>query len=225
MTTTLILVAIAAVLGLGMSGGKNGDVKPVTGGGAGGGGGGGTGKPGGGGGGLPGKPGTKPDPKPTPKPKPTTKPTTKPTAIYWGTKREVPSWFEDNSLWVSPDCETVMEGRLFEAYSTGAVLRADGTIGQGKTVSSIPEPTLVDTLAAAPDNGVYGFAAYLIEHEGFTDPEEIALRVLIEANALCADIPPEQWPQGLEDWFFSLVERIEPWVADETGQQWGGFDG
>jgi hypothetical protein len=132
----------------------------------------------------------------------------------WGTGA-VPEDFDwdSNMFWISPDCDTVVEGYLFETASWQDSLNA------------IEAPTLMETLAAEtypgmdpPDNTVYGFIDYIMTYEGYDSAEGVALRVVQEANALCADVPMDNWPEELSEWFASFVERIGPWVDNNLGE-------
>lgn len=124
----------------------------------------------------------------------------------------IPDWFnqDGNSFWVDPECRFVLEGDWFETRS------------KGWPISAVSEPTLAETLAAPASGGpqwnsVYGFVDYLIDYEGYETPDAIALRVLQDANPLCADIPPAQRSQGLAFWFKSFRDRIAPYVYDSIG--------
>ena len=124
--------------------------------------------------------------------------------------------WDGNQIWIAPNCDTVAEGVLFET-------------GHLDTSNALEAPSLMETLqlrsapdVPEPDNSVYGFVDHLMSLEGFDSAEGIALRVMQEANALCADIPMENWPEPLNEWFESFVERIQPWVSDNLGGI--GFD-
>lgn len=114
--------------------------------------------------------------------------------------------FGGNDLWVSPDCEWVVEGNRF---------------WQTNKVNAEEAPTL-EAVLAIDDNGVNGFIDYLINDQGFRSPEEITWRILQEASPLCADLDPEQWGEGLAQWFENFVARIVPYVEETTGGI--GFD-
>ena len=126
----------------------------------------------------------------------------------WGTGA-VPDDFgwETNEFWISPDCDTVVEGWLFETNSWQ----------EWGEVSALEAPTLRETLAIAPDNSVYGFIDYIMTYESFGSPEEVALRIMQETNALCADIPVHNWSLEVSEWFNDFVERIRPWVEENIG--------
>jgi hypothetical protein len=66
-------------------------------------------------------------------------------------------------------------------------------------------------------NSVWGFIDYLIDWEGYVDPQEIALRIVMEENALCRDLGPDYWPTPLASWFDDFVSRITPGVIERTG--------
>jgi hypothetical protein len=128
----------------------------------------------------------------------------------WGDGLFPEDWdFDSNGFWISPDCDYVLEGWYFETYSWQ------------KTISAIEASTLYGTLQEAPDNSVYGYLAYLINEEGVDTPPQLAIRVMQEASPMCvevfADQDLEDWPPGLAEWFESFVERITPWVVEETG--------
>jgi hypothetical protein len=109
---------------------------------------------------------------------------------------------EGNGIYISPNCDLVLEGKFFEPVS------------KGLPITGIEGETLVDTLAADPENSVYGYIDYLIITGGFREPTEIAEQVMREANALCADVPFWQRPPALAQWFDSFVARISPWVEE-----------
>jgi hypothetical protein len=169
----------------------------------------------------------KPKPTPTPTPKPTPKPATpKPTPATpkpkpkpkptipkpapsggrtFGTGTPPAGWnAQGNGFFISPDCDFILEGKLFEPGANASY------------VSAISQPTLSETLAESPDNSVYGYIDYLVDFEGYQGAEEIALQVMREGNSLCADVPIDQWPPALAAWFDSFVDRIEPWVYGAT---------
>jgi hypothetical protein len=109
-----------------------------------------------------------------------------------------------NLLYIAPDCDLVLEGERFEPRSAGAF-----------NITAIEEATLVDTLAI-PGNSVYGYIDWLMANSPATSTEAIALQIMREANALCADLPEASWPPALAQWFASFVDRIRPWVEEPT---------
>jgi hypothetical protein len=136
----------------------------------------------------------------------------------WGDGPIPEDWdFDSNQFWISPDCETVLEGWHFETY------------GYGVGVNAIEAPTLVDALAQRsapdvekPDNSVYGYLSYLTDVEGLEIlPPDFAMRVMFETNPLCADAYADQdmedWPPGLMEWFDSFVERTTEPIEEATG--------
>lgn len=131
----------------------------------------------------------------------------------------IPDWFDadGNSFWVDPDCRFVLEGDAFEPLSKGRETRSnpDGS------VNAASEPTLAETLSYRDGviavNSVYGFVDYLIDYEGMDNPDEIALRVLQEGNALCADIPAAQRSEGIRFWLADFSDRISQWVYESVG--------
>lgn len=126
-----------------------------------------------------------------------------------GTPPGIPEDFDfgGNGLWISTDCEWVVEGNRF---------------WQEGQVNAEERPTLDATLAI-DDNSVLGFVDYLINDQGYQQPEEIAWKILVEASPLCADLDPEQWGEGLAQWFQNFVARLTPYVEEALGGI-GSFD-
>lgn len=150
---------------------------------------------------------TKPKPTPDgPKPKP------KVPAKGFGDPKTLPTWFDPagNDFWISPDCSYVAEGALFLPFTANVLAEQ--------------QPSLAETLGVERNgrkNTVWGFIDFLIEVDGYTAAPAITYRILQEANALCGDLPYEQWPAGLKAWAEDFEKRI---VSHVEALVYGGDD-
>lgn len=134
-------------------------------------------------------------------------------------------WDPVRGLWISPDCESVVEG---PAWWTGNVI-VDGVpempalkygpegfpenytqagalqIPYAGTVSA----PLREFLAAQPDVGAVMWVVDRVSTTGQDlQPEDVAQAILSEYAPLCADADPSTWSEAIRDWYQSIVRRI-----------------
>ncbi len=113
-------------------------------------------------------------------------------------------WDPIRGLWISPDCELVVEAPGWYCGSTGAGWQTPQVYG-GFSCTAIEHASYVDTMAE-PGNGVAGYVDFLIG-AGW-QPEDIAWQILTEVSPMCADLPTDMWGDGLWSWYQGFVERV-----------------
>lgn len=191
---------------------------------------------GGGGGGSdtptgPGGGGDKPTPaKPTPsKPTGPTKPKPKPVTPTngpkpkgrgygggkWGTGT-VPANFDwdGNQLWISPSCDTVAEGARFMPIA-GRMSISDENTPTLQAALALRSPPNAPASNKAAMNQVYGFIDYLLDTEGYDQPEDVVARIFSDASPMCAAVDPTQWGPALVEWYQSFSDRAAEYVESE----------
>lgn len=137
-----------------------------------------------------------------------------------GKTYEVPPDFDpDRGIWVSPDCELVVEAPGFwngleskppfteltpipASRMMPANVPAFGDAGD----ASIEAPSIRDVWAQSQTAGAVGFVDYWV-NQGI-QPEAIATRLLQEIAPMCAQVPTASWGHGLADWYDATVRRI-----------------
>ena len=117
--------------------------------------------------------------------------------------------FGGNGLYVSVDCDYVIEGNLF--WPTGSL-------------SAVEAPTLEAVLAVSRDNTVVGYLDYLIDTLGYRQPEQVAWKILEEASPMCASVDPAQWGEGLQAWYETFVARVSDYMEEATLLAGDDFD-
>lgn len=136
-------------------------------------------------------------------------------------------WDPVRGLWISPDCEYVVEGPGWyfglclgpEGYRVCDLNYRDGwpwsTDGGSLTGNG---QTMAEHLGSAEDAGALGFVANRLA-EGL-QPEDVARLILEEYAPMCADVDPSMWSPALSSWYQSLVARI---VEESESELGGGF--
>lgn len=118
--------------------------------------------------------------------------------------------FGSNKIWISPGCDVVLEGELFEPGGSFAIAELEApTLAQALELRTAPD-------LATPDNSVYGFLAYLIDQGIATTPSALASRVLAEASPGCAG-DPSTWSPVITAWHADFSQRIASWVSETVG--------
>jgi hypothetical protein len=107
--------------------------------------------------------------------------------------------FAGNKIWISPDCEYVVEGNLFWPVP-GEMINAE-------------EAETLDAVLAIERNSVIGYVDALIARD-YTDPAVVAQQILQEVSPLCADLDPAMWGDGLRAWYENFVERLIPYLEE-----------
>ena len=113
-------------------------------------------------------------------------------------------WDPVRGIYISPDCEMVVEAPGWYCGSSGPELETPQIFG-GFSCTAIEFDNYFDTMAE-PGNGVAGYIDFLAG-VGF-QPEEIAFQILSEVSPLCADLPFDMWSPGLVAWWDSFLERV-----------------
>lgn len=172
-----------------------------------------------GGGNKPKPGGDKPKPSGGDKPKPPAPKGPKPKGRgygggHWGTGN-VPASFnwDGNQLWISPNCDTVAEGSYFmPAYPAwqapdggGPTLEATLKKKTGPAGSSDPRDLFQ----------VYSFIDYLVNEQGYQQPEDVVAAIFSEVAPMCAAVDPVQWGSALVDWYTSFSERVAEYVESQ----------
>lgn len=101
--------------------------------------------------------------------------------------------------WVSPDCNTVVEGSRFWADVT------------------VPLDEM-DVVLSTKENALARGARWYIEWAkaaGYTDPKEMVDDMLRILAPLCADAPVSAWSNALYSWYNSAVEKAVEYI--DTG--------
>ncbi len=128
-----------------------------------------------------------------------------------GTTYNIPDdWDPIRGLWISPDCEVVVEAPGWFCGASGD----DPFLYGGAQCNSVEFETYAVTMDD-PGNGVAGYIYFLIGLG--QQPEQIAYQILTEISPLCADLPDNMWPDGLYDWYEVFLER----VIVEWESEWG----
>lgn len=107
-----------------------------------------------------------------------------------------------NKIWANPDCTMIVEGAFFEPLTLGLPLTA------------IEADTLAGTLAADPENSVYGYIDYLMDTRGLQDTWEIVDAIARNVGLECVNAPPGSLAHA---WQQSLASRIAEYVEDNGG--------
>jgi hypothetical protein len=107
--------------------------------------------------------------------------------------------FGGNKIWVSADCEFVVEGNLFWP-TPGEMINAE-------------EAETLEAVLAIEGNSVIGYVDVLIARD-YTDPAVVAQQILQEVSPLCADLDPAMWGEGLLAWYENFVERLIPYLEE-----------
>ena len=129
-----------------------------------------------------------------------------------GTTYKIPDdWDPTRGLWISPDCEVVVEAPGWFCGSSG---QDEPFHYGGPQCNSVEFETYLATMDD-PGNGVAGYIYFLINLG--EQPEQIAYQILTEISPLCADLPDNMWPDGLFDWYETFLER----VIVEWESEWG----
>lgn len=113
-------------------------------------------------------------------------------------------WDPVRGLYISPDCEMVVEAPGWYCGAGGPDLQTPQLYG-GFACTAIEFESYVDTMAE-PGNGVAGYVDFLLGVG--MQPEEIAFQILTEVSPLCADLPDNMWPEGLAAWYSGFLDRV-----------------
>jgi len=120
-------------------------------------------------------------------------------------------WDPIRGLWVSPDCEMVVEAPGWFCGSTG---ETPHPLGSGYCVA-VERESYEETMAE-PDNGVAGYIEFLINMAAY--PDEIAGQIVGEAiPEACWSLPAAEWPDGLWAWWEGFLARVTAWWEDAWG--------
>jgi hypothetical protein len=137
----------------------------------------------------------------------------------WGTGA-VPASFNPNGnlLWISPDCDTVAEGAWFMPTLVQAIT--------GNNIDTMDAHLALRSPPGSSDpraqNGIYGFIDYLINDQGYEQPEDVTARIFSEASPMCAAVDPSQWGPALAEWYQEFAGRVAEYVESEmTGIPFG----
>lgn len=118
--------------------------------------------------------------------------------------------FTSNRIWISPACDVVLEGELFEPGESFSIVELEApTLAQALELKSAPN-------LPRPDNSVYGYLVYLIDNGIATTPDALASRVLAQASPACSG-PPSTWSPVITAWHADFSKRIASWVAETVG--------
>lgn len=126
-----------------------------------------------------------------------------------------PDWDELRGLWISPDCEMVVEGPGFWCGLQRRSL-ADPTLevaSPGVCDASVERPTLAELWAASPTVGAVGHADFWLSNGA--QPGEVAMAIVRELAPLCSEGDPSQWSDAVAQWFNHHVERVTDYLAGE----------
>ena len=123
-------------------------------------------------------------------------------------------WDPIRGLWISPDCQMVVEAPGWFCGSSGAGEAEVANAPGGFVCEAVEEQTLIDTMAI-PNNGASGYIASMVL-AGY-QPEEIAIAIVAETSPLCADVSVDQWGAGLIAWYESLLARVIEMWEEERG--------
>lgn len=118
-------------------------------------------------------------------------------SAWWGDPSKIPADFDwnGNGIFISTDCTAIAIGAEFSPVQFTIV----GAVTREKI------DTLQSARVHAPDGPLWNFWLYLMYNQGFTQPEDLAARVLAEEAPLCADMPDDMWPAGLSSFYQALV--------------------
>lgn len=111
-------------------------------------------------------------------------------------------WDPVRGLFISPDCEMVVEA---PGWFCGSGENDTPQVFGGFACTAIEFDSYHETMAE-PGNGVAGYVEFLIGLG--SQPEQIAFTILTEVSPLCADLPDAQWPPGLVAWYEAFLERV-----------------
>lgn len=130
-----------------------------------------------------------------------------------GTTYTIPAdWDPIRGLWISPDCEMVVEAPGWFCGSDGDI--TPWVFGAGQC-NAVEFDNYADTMAD-PGNGVAGYVEFLINMGMF--PDEIAGTIVGEAvPEACWSLPVEQWPDGLWAWWEGFLARVTAWWEEAWG--------
>jgi len=122
-------------------------------------------------------------------------------------------WDPIRGLWVSPDCEMVVEAPGWFCGSGGPDLETPQPFPGEPFCTAMPADTYAGTMDV-PGNGVAGYLDFLFEIG--MGPEEAAWQVLVEAAPECA-LDPADMPDGLFAWWEGWVARVVYWWEEYHG--------
>ena len=120
-------------------------------------------------------------------------------------------WDPLRGLWISPDCEVVVEAPGWYCGVGGPQGLTPQAWGDFSCRGILAE-SYVETMAVER-NGVTGYVEFLIETG--LQPEQIAFQIVQEIAPMCADAP--MWPAGLLAWWDDFLRRVV--------EQWEEFHG
>lgn len=137
-----------------------------------------------------------------------------------GKKKPAPpaDWdFGGNRIWISPDCNYVVEGNRFMPLDDFDI-NAESPTKAGATLDEA-----LDLYGG--DNSVWGYVDYLVEGNDeagikgiYNDPVHVAWHILRDAAPACNEIDAEKyWGDGLYFWFQSLLERLKGEFPERYG--------
>ncbi len=143
--------------------------------------------------------------------------------------------FDARGLYISEDCEWVLEGPAFWPARPGTLaFRAlinrsgdpddpTGIRERCQGVTTMAGVIFATTFKADPSGGVTGepgasqctvldlFDTRMLQ-EGQTDPKLLADAIVRETAPLCFDAPVDTWPEGFAIWYDYFVERVREYV-------------
>ncbi len=144
--------------------------------------------------------------------------------------------FSSNALWISPDCEVVLEGDWFRPSEDGFVVNA---IEPTEHPGYIPGQEVSAVLAVMADNSIAGFVDWAMDH-GYPAPPEVFMawvserfvlserpepspvavalgaEVLRQLSPLCLDVPDpaHHWGPGLELWMEDFLVWLDQYLRE-----------
>ena len=120
-------------------------------------------------------------------------------------------WDPIRGLWISPDCEMVVEA---PGWFCGSDNDTPYIFGAGQC-NVVEFESYADTMAE-PGNGVVGYIEYLVNMGAY--PDEIAGQIVGEAiPPECWSLPAADWPPGLWAWWEGFLARVTAWWEEAWG--------
>lgn len=137
-------------------------------------------------------------------------------------------WDPIRGLWISPDCDWIVEGPGWWNGTPGgqqiAITYQEGWPANAENANlEAMLPEAGESLPAhmqRADVGVLGWVdGQVLGNENFAprQPEDVALDILRHYAPMCADVDPLQWSEALLGWYASVVDRIVRWEQGFIG--------
>lgn len=147
--------------------------------------------------------------------------------------------FGSNQVWISPDCDLVVEGHLFRPAVDASFVSA---IEPTEYAGYQPGEEVVATLAVDPTNSIAGFTDWSMDR-GYPDPPQsfmawvsahfvaiehaepsvpaisIVAEIVRQLSPLCMDVPdPSQvWGVGLTAWVADMLVWLDAYLLEWWG--------